>query len=222
MLNNLKSPSQNVMAMLQRSKKTVLILVMLSTFALMAFTVNKIHTDTYTVDSKQSSLEWFAEKLTGKHNGTIMLSGGEFKNDHGSFTGSIEIEMSSIANTDLTDAKSKEKLEGHLKSADFFDVATYPKSKFVITAITPATNSTTGEVTHTIKGNLTIKDKTNEISFGAIITMLPGKINLTGTAIVDRSKFDIKYGSNTFYPNIGDKMIYDEFKLKFNVVAVKQ
>ena len=79
----------------------------------------------------------------------------------------------------------------------------------------------TETATHTVKGMLTIKDKTNEITFDAVLKITETQASCTGTAVVDRSKFDVKYGSKSFFPDIGDKMIYDEFTLKFNVVAVK-
>ena len=202
-------------------KKTILLSATLVALTLMAFAGKKLHVDTYKVDTKLSSLEWFAEKINGKHNGTIMLSGGEIKNDHNNFTGSFEIDMYTIANTDLKDAGYKEKLEKHLKSADFFDVAKYPKAIFVLTSVTPMTVAKEGGFSHTVKGNLTIKGKTNEITFDATVEMEGNKITCAGSAIVDRSKFNVKYGSKTFFESIGDKMIYDEFTLKFNVVAVK-
>ena len=111
--------------------------------------------------------------------------------------------------------------DGHLKSPDFFDAVKYPKSTFVITSISPIATAKTGEATHKVKGNLTIKDKTNEIAFDAIVNIQPDKITCTGTAAVDRSKFDVRYGSKAFFPDIGDKIIYDEFRLKFNLIAVK-
>lgn len=200
-------------------KKTIVTTVMLSAFALMAF-LNPMHTEVYNVDTKTSSLEWFAEKVTGKHQGTIMLSGGTIMNDHGSLSGTFEIDMTSIANTDLT-GEYKTKLENHLKSDDFFGSAKFSKAKFVTTSITPIKDVKEGGFTHTVKGNLTIKDKTNEITFDAVIKSEAGKIACVGTAVVDRSKFDVKYGSKSFFDNLGDKAIYDEFKLKFNVIAVK-
>jgi len=202
-------------------KKTILMLTALTCFTFLSFKHSGWHTDIYKVDVKLSKLEWFAEKLTGKHNGTIDFSGGEIRNNHGQFSGSVDADMSTIKDLDLKDETYKAKLEGHLKSADFFDAVKYPKSTFVITSISPIANAKPGEATHKVKGNLTIKDKTNEIAFDAVVSMEPDKIICTGTAVVDRSKFDVRYGSKSFFPDIGDKIIYDEFKLKFNLVAVK-
>ncbi|HKR04142.1 MAG TPA: YceI family protein [Bacteroidia bacterium] len=201
-------------------KTTIILSAVLAAFTLTSLVNKKPHSDTYRVDVKQSSLEWAAQKVTGKHNGTIMLSGGEITNNHGNFTGTIEIDMTTIEDKDMEPGKGKEKLEGHLKSADFFDAATYPKSKFVITSIVPVAKPTEG-ASHTVKGMLTIKDKTNELSFDAVIKISETQASCVGTAVVDRSKFDVKFGSKSFFPDIGDKMIYDEFTLKFNVVAVK-
>lgn len=200
-------------------KNTIITTAMLSAFALMAF-INPTHTDVYKVDTKTSSMEWFAEKVTGKHQGTIALSSGEIKNDHGNLSGTFEADMTTIVNTDLT-GEYKTKLENHLKSDDFFGSEKYPKAKFTTTSISPIKDAKEGGFTHTVKGNLTIKEKTNEITFDAVIKDEAGKIACVGTAVVDRSKFDVKYGSKSFFPEIGDKAIYDEFKIKFNVVAVK-
>lgn len=204
-------------------KKILFVLTAFSCLVLFSFSFRYagLHTEVYKVDTKLSKLEWFAEKLTGKHQGTIDFSGGEIKNDHGQFSGSVYVDMTTIKDVDLKDETYRTKLETHLKSPDFFDAAKYPKSTFVITAITPIANAKPGEATHHVKGNLTIKEKTNEIAFDAIVNMEPNKIMCTGTAVVDRSKFDVRYGSKAFFPDIGDKIIYDEFKLKFNLVAVK-
>jgi polyisoprenoid-binding protein YceI len=192
------------------------IIILAATF--LAF---KLHTDTYKVDPKQSKLEWKAAKLTGKHNGDIQVSSGEISNAHGTIAGWVEVDMTSIRNLDVESPEYKAKLENHLKSADFFDVAKYPKSRFVISSVTPITEKKEGGYTHHIKGLLTIKDKTNEIGFDAIINMVGTRASCVGTVTIDRSKFDVKYGSKTFFSDIGDKIIYDDFTLQFNVVADK-
>jgi len=202
-------------------KKLITLASALSVIILLGFKTSNSHVDTYVVDTKQSNLEWYAEKVTGKHNGTILLSAGELKNNHGSLTGSFDIDMKSIENKDIKDASMKAKLEGHLKSADFFDVEKHPKATFVITSITAIPNAKAGSDNHTIKGNLTIKGKTNPISFPAILTIMSNKVTCVGSAIVDRSKYDVRYGSKTFFADIGDKMINDEFTLKFNIVAAQ-
>lgn len=202
-------------------KQTMILSLMLIAFTLTAFVGIKLHTDIFQVDTKSSSLEWYAEKKTGKHNGTILFSSGEIESDHGNFTGTFEIDMKSIEDKDLESEEYKKKLENHLKSADFFDAEKFPKAKLIVNSIAPIKDAKADGATHTVKGMLTIKDKTNEIVFDAIIKMESSKISCAGSMVIDRSKFDVKYGSKTFFPEIGDKIIYDEFTLKFNVVAVK-
>jgi len=201
-------------------KRTAILSVTALAFALMSFSP-MLHTESYKVDTKLSTLNWHAEKLTGKHDGSISYSAGEIKNDHGNLSGFVEVDMTTIVNKDVESPEYRTKLENHLKSADFFDVAKYPKAKFVITSTTPLTEKKEGGYTHHIKGNLTIKDKTNEIGFDAIVNMIGSRASCVGTAVIDRSKFDVKYGSKTFFADIGDKMIYDEFTIQFNVVADK-
>jgi polyisoprenoid-binding protein YceI len=199
--------------------KTILGAAVIGMITLSAFTFKG---DTYKVDTKTSSMEWTGKKLTGEHNGTILLSSGEVEVTKDIVTGGkFEINMTTIEDKDLQDPAYKAKLEGHLKGADWFDTQKFPKATFLITSVTPVKDAKEGGYTHTVKGNLTIKDKTNEISFDAVIKMADGKVACVGQAIIDRSKFDIKYGSKTFFPEIGDKLIYDEFTVKFNVVAVK-
>jgi polyisoprenoid-binding protein YceI len=199
-------------------KKTILGAAMIGMILLSAFKGK--HSEIFNADTKLSNVEWFAEKIGGKHNGVISLSNGTISSDHGNLSAVFEIDMATIATKDLT-GEYAVKLDKHLKSEDFFGVVKYPKAKFVSTSITPIKDAKDGGNTHTVKGNLTIKDKTNEISFDATIKGGEGKISCVGTATVDRTKYDVRYGSKSFFPEIGDKMIYDEFKVKFNVVAVK-
>ncbi len=199
-------------------RKSIILLTLIALFNAAGLIADNLHVDVYKVDVNTSSVQWFASKFTGKHEGTVNLLGGEIQSNHGQLSGSFEIDMNSIVDTDIKDEKSNAKLTNHLKSADFFDAGKYPKSTFVITSVLALKDGKEG-ATHSIKGNLTIKDKTNEISFDAAIIIQESKITCVGTAVVDRSKFDVRYGSKSFFEDIGDKVIYDEFSIKFNVIA---
>lgn len=199
-------------------KKSIILLSVVAILTLSSFVT--MHVDTYKLDTNQSTLEWYAEKLTGKHNGTINFSNGEIRDQHGSYSGEFEVDMTSIKDKDIESEDKRTKLENHLKSPDFFDAKKFPISKFVITSVTPVAKNESG-FTHNVKGKLTIKDKTNDIAFDAVMKKLDNGISCSGSMIVDRSKYDVKYGSKTFYEDIGDKIIYDNFTLKFNIVATK-
>jgi polyisoprenoid-binding protein YceI len=167
------------------------------------------------VDLKKSSVEWTGKKLTGEHYGNVALTKGEllFK-DIKLSGGSFEIDMTSITCSDISDDKSNKRLVDHLKSEDFFAVAKFPTAKFVITKA-----DLTGTNNYNISGDLTIKGITHTITFPATVNIVSGVTSATATIVFDRSKYDIKFGSQSFFENLGDKLVYDDVEMKINLVA---
>jgi polyisoprenoid-binding protein YceI len=175
---------------------------------------------TYDVDVQQSSFIWTAKKVTGEHTGTIKIAEGKIYSDKGMFTGGeFSIDMNSLKDTDLTDEGYNAKLTGHLKSEDFFDVAKFPKTIFKLKTCAPIKDAKPNVVNYYIKGDLTIKGITKEIAFPALVTLKDKGIVASADFNIDRTDFDLKYRSGKFDPGIGDKMIYDEFNVKVNIVA---
>lgn len=171
----------------------------------------------YKVDVAQSKLTWTAKKVTGEHQGTIDVEAGSFNIENKILKGgSFDLDTKSIKVTDLTDKESNAKLLGHLKSDDFFAVEKFDKAKFVITSATPKAGGI-----YDIKGNLTIKGITNEVSFPANVKIDDTKLTATAKIIVDRTKYDIKFRSKSFFENLGDKTIYDDFELNIVLAANK-
>jgi|SRR3954468_13914875 len=170
---------------------------------------------TYTVDTKATTATWIGKKVTGEHTGAISITNGTIASDGKNVTGgSFEFDMNSITCTDLTDKGYNDKLIGHLKSDDFFGVAKNPKAKFEITKVALKSGND-----YDVTGKLTIKGITNEITFPAMIKMDDKAVVTVAKIMVNRTKFDIKYGSASFFDSIGDKAINDEFELDVNVVA---
>ncbi|AVR44008.1 YceI family protein [Christiangramia fulva] len=158
---------------------------------------------------EESTIEWTGEKVTGSHNGTIKLQKGHFIfEDDEIVGGEFIMDMSSIKVTDL-EGEYRQKLEGHLKSEDFFGVEKYPTAKLVITNAAKKANNVYG-----IVGDLTIKEETHPVTFDL-------KLNDDNTATtkltIDRSKYNVRYGSGSFFDNLGDKTIYDNFDLDVNL-----
>jgi polyisoprenoid-binding protein YceI len=116
-----------------------------------------------------------------------------------------------MVNTDLTDPEWNAKLIGHLKSDDFFSVATFPTAELVITKVDG----------NTFSGKLTIKGITNPVSFMATSQKDGANTVYKGTLTIDRSKYNVRYGSKSFFDNLGDKVIYDEFTLDFSLVVAE-
>jgi polyisoprenoid-binding protein YceI len=159
------------------------------------------------VNTSTSQIIWKARKVTGSHEGTVKLKSGNLEFNNGVLTGGrFEIDMTSIAVTDLS-GDMKGKLEGHLNSDDFFGVEKFPVATMVITSV--ASRGTAGE--YKVTANATIKGKTKEIRFLAKVD----EANGTATAEIelDRTDYDIRYGSGSFFDNLGDKTIYDDFSL---------
>lgn len=188
----------------------------LSLATLIAFAA-AVAPNVYQVDSKASKATWMGHKVTGKHTGEIKILNGSLQYDDGKlYGGSFEIDMTSITCTDL-DAETGAKLVGHLKSADFFGVDKHPVSKFVITKAIP----TDSKGNYKIIGNLTIKDITKEVRFPAYVMETNGMIAANGKITVDRSDFDVRFGSGSFFDGLGDKTIYDDFELDVTLAARK-
>ena len=168
--------------------------------------------DLNNVNLETSVITWKGEKPTGTHNGIIMLEKGSLVMTDGKISGGeFVVNMSSMKNEDL-DAESGAKLVGHLTSADFFDVATYPTSKFVITSVVE------NEGKLAVTGNLTLKDVTKSITIPAMASTVDGVTTFESEKfMINRADFNVKYGSKSFFDDLKDKFINDEMEMSFVV-----
>ncbi len=163
-----------------------------------------------------STIQWVGKKLTGEHTGSIRIKSGNVQVADGKMiTGVFEIDMVTINCTDM-EGEWKGKLETHLKSDDFFSTQKFPVSKLEITKA-----EFTKDNIYNITGKLTIKGITNDISFPATVEFDNNKFAAVADITVDRTKWDIRYGSKKFFEDIGDKVIYDDFTLKVKLGATK-
>ena len=174
-------------------------------------------TNLYTLDPTSSSLEWIGQKLTGSHDGSLDFSRGEVTfNDKDLVYGEIIVSMITIRNKDITNEQYRGYLEEHLKSEDFFHVDSFPSAHLTIKENLGLLNG--GRET-LVLCNLTIKGITHEVKFPVKIDVFSSHATASGSLDVDRSLYDIKYKSKSFFPDIGDKLIYDNFTLNFNIRA---
>jgi polyisoprenoid-binding protein YceI len=172
---------------------------------------------TYNVNTGTSNIVWTAYKVTGQHTGNVKIKNGSLTVADGKLTGgSFEVDMTSISCTDMQ-GEYADKLIGHIKSDDFFGVAKYPTAKYMITKAIP----TDSKGNYKIVGNLTIKSTTKEVKFNANVAEANGAVTATGKMTIDRSEFDVKYGSGSFFDGLGDKTIYDDFDLQISLSAGK-
>ena len=181
----------------------------------------------YTINTQESEVKWAGKKplIDGYINsGTIGLNEGEVEVDEdGVVSGSFVIDMKTLK-VGLTAKKPNQEttLEGHLKGDDWFDVETYPTAKFDIKKVT-AKNSDPANTSYDIEGDLTIKDKTNTITFPATIKQeANGQLVAEATTEIDRTKWGLTAGSASFFDNLADNAIDDMIQLSFKLVANKQ
>jgi polyisoprenoid-binding protein YceI len=168
------------------------------------------------LDTTASSAKWLGKKVTGQHNGTVNLKSGTVDIEKGAVKGGeFEIDMASIKDSDITDEKNNAKLVGHLKSDDFFGVEKNPTAKFKIKSVKELKGNK--EANSEVTGDLTVKGKTETITFPAQIDVKGDKATAKAKIVVDRTKFDVRYGSGKFFENLGDKMINDNFDLEVDL-----
>lgn len=183
-------------------------LILFSTAFLLAM---QVHAQSLTADVTKSKITWTATKVIGGgHSGAVSLNSGSLSLAGNIITGgTFVINMKSITCTDITDKATNAQFLGHLQSDDFFSVPKYPTATLTITERASFLNNTT-----VIKGNLTIKGITKPVSFTAT------KKGNTYTAIipVNRTLYGITYGSGSFFDNLGDNAISDEFTLDVTLV----
>jgi polyisoprenoid-binding protein YceI len=168
-----------------------------------------VSAQTKKIDTAKSSINWLAKKVTGQHSGTVNFKEGALVFKGKKLTGgTFTVDMTSLTATDLQ-GEYQEKLNGHLKADDFFGTEKFPTSKLVFKTIAVKSVNI-----YTVTGDLTIKGITKPITFDLATTAN----SATTKFMIDRTKYDIKYGSGTFFTSIGDKAIDDEFEL---TVALK-
>lgn len=173
----------------------------------------------YRVVTEESNFGWEASKVVATHFGKIEISTGQlFINEGEIVSGNFKIDMTSITNEDLEDEGMKEKFLTHMKSADFFDVENHPSATFQISEVKESSEE---GATHVVTGNLTIKGTTKAISFPANIEFGEDKVTAKAKFEVDRTQWDIVYGSGKFFQGLGDNLIDDMFTVDLDIVAEK-
>ena len=213
-------------------KKINVIILSVIVVAVSAFTFNSVKESTpevksnskveagiYEANVKSSKVTWLGKKIAYSHSGTVELASGNLKFDgKGLAGGTFEMDMTTIKNVDITDAKKNAKLVGHLKSDDFFSVEKHPRASFKITSVKKEKK---GGNNYKISGDLTIKGITHPLSFPAKIEGNGDTVNANAKIVFDRAKYNVKFQSGSFFENLGDKAIYDDIEMEVALVANK-
>ena len=192
---------------------------LVSSFILL-FSLSQINAQTiaeYLVNKEISKVEWVGKKVTGSHEGTIKIKNGSVSLANNKISkGNLIIDMKTIEITDIADTKTNAKLKGHLISSDFFGVEEFPTASLKINEVKYLKDNKVE-----LMCDLTIKEFTAKIMVPASVILEKNKLVVIGEVEIDRTKYDIRYGSGSFFDNLGDKAINDDFTIKFKVAAIK-
>ncbi|NEN23610.1 YceI family protein [Cryomorpha ignava] len=197
--------------------KTILTTITAALIAVSTFAGNgDTEKTTHTVNTEKSTIFWTGKKVTGMHTGTLMLKDGTVTVKDGiPVEAMMTMNMTTIEVTDIQDAEMNGKLKGHLHSPDFFSTEENPEGVFKSTSFTPIEGAKDRMPNYTVKGMLTLKGITHEVEFPAFVAVRDNGIVANGKITIDRSKWDIKYGSSSFFEGLGDKVIYDDIDMNF-------
>ena len=164
----------------------------------------------FEIVSTQSNIDWVGKKVTGAHNGTIAIKDGEFILNDGKLAGGkFVIDTTSIKILDVTDPATNAQFAGHLASDDFFSIEKYPEAVLKITSVSG----------NHVEGHLTIKGITHPIGFDVAVNINGGILIATGKLVIDRTKYEMKFRSGSFFKDLGDTLIYNDFDLNVSITA---
>jgi polyisoprenoid-binding protein YceI len=210
-------------------KLQLLKVILLSSFVLGSFAAHsqasskKDNAKKITVNTTESLVNWLGKKPAGEHNGYVKLSEGTLQLAGNEIAGgSFVIDMNSIVNLDLKDENMNQRLVGHLKSSDFFDVEKYPAASFVITKVSRLKSTASGapKVTHRIEGNLTIKGISKSIVFDAHVSKAGGKfVATTESFVINRTLWNVNYQSKSIFAELKDQFINDDITLSVKLAS---
>lgn len=164
----------------------------------------------FEIVTTQSNIDWVGRKVTGAHHGTIAIKKGELiLHDSKLAGGKIIVDVASIKILDITDAATNAQFAGHLASPDFFSTEKYPESILEITSVSG----------NHVEGNLTIKGITHPVGFDVSVNVGGNHLTATGKLVIDRTRYEMKFRSGSFFKDLGDNLIYNEFELNVHVTA---
>ena len=166
----------------------------------------------YNVETAQSQITWTGREVsTSYHYGTLDFVSGNFEISNGAIVnGEFIVDMTTINNQDM-EGDSKARLEGHLKSDDFFSVESYPTASISINS-----SELISDGKWNVSADLSIKGFTHPVNF----EMISSEDGWSANLVFDRSKYDVRFRSGSFFENLGDKLIYDDIELSINLTTL--
>jgi polyisoprenoid-binding protein YceI len=177
----------------------------------------------YKIDTEKSVVEWRGRNINNRHFGRIKISEGEVVTSKGfPVSGRFVLDLNTITNLDLQDESWRDMLHRHLKSEDFFDVEHFPTASFELRGAAAIAGATPGTANMEITGLLTIKGTTRPLCFPAMIAAQEDGILKAQAAIdLDRTLWDVSYGSGKLYERLGMHLVHDLISIELFIAAQK-
>jgi len=174
-------------------------------------TVKPVTVKVSSINTTSSYVGWLAKKIVGEHSGKVKFQDGTISTKNGVLTGgSFTVDMKSITCDDIKDIDYNKKLIGHLNSTDFFNVYEYPSATIKVTKVLKLTKKIN---TYNLTADLTIKGITKSITFPATFKTVGKTFEGVAKITIDRTLWDIKYGSSNFFEGLGDKAIKNDVEM---------
>lgn len=166
------------------------------------------------IDVEKSTVKWLGSSMIyfNDHYGTVEIENGLLTTKDGRISAGIfQIDMKTIENVD---GGFNQSLVDHLKDPDFFDVANFPTATIEIMRVKYHSN-----IKLECVANLTIKGITKEVNIIADVDTFNGRMRVQSKFKIDRSRWDIRYGSKSFFSDLGDKAISDVITFEVSLIA---
>ena len=162
------------------------------------------------LDLEKSKVKWTGKKITNSsHWGSLSFSEANLDFDGDDLvSGKFIVDMNTMSVDDIK-GRGKQRLEGHLRNEDFFDVDNHNEAILMFNDRIPLVNGV-----YEISGSLTIKGISNPVKF----TLVPNGKSYSSSLVFDRTKFEITYSSGNFFENLGDRLILDDVELEVSLI----
>jgi len=176
----------------------------------------------YPVDVEKSTIHWAGRNLMSAHYGTLRLRVGQVEVRQGRpARGAFTLDMDSIQNTDIQDPQLRQVLVQHLKSDDFFDVGRFPVAEFQLSQLRTLPEATAGSPNFEAVGSLTLKGVTRDIVFQTILAPTSdGRLAADAHLDIDRTQWNVLYGSGKFYQKLGKHLVNDDISLGLKLLTL--
>ncbi len=176
----------------------------------------------HSINLLKSKLDWTGRNIASTHYGTLNLSAGELQVQNGwPVSGNFTVDMNSLEDLDIPDSKLRQVLVHHLKSDDFFDVEQFPTAQFNLSQIKMLPDSRPGSPNSQLTGELILKGVRNQLSFPGIIAVVgDGLLAADAHFDIDRTRWNVLYGSGKFYEKLGMHLVNDDVSLALKLVTL--